>query len=129
MRFEEEQLQVRCVSFLTYKYSHVVFHHSPNEGKRTQAQGARLKKMGMCTGFPDLFIDDGKKALYIEFKTTKGRQTPEQKDLQTRLEKIGRKYFLCRSYEDFIKICHENLGPETDPDLEQLRRILNVKTK
>lgn len=79
MRWEEENLQIRCVTFLTYRYSHLLWHHSPNEGKRTEVQGRFLKKMGMQVGWPDLDIIDGSLTVHVEFKTPKGRQSPEQK--------------------------------------------------
>ena len=43
--------------------------HIPNEGKRTVSYGAKLRRMGMKKGFPDLFIPKaakGKHGLFIE---------------------------------------------------------------
>lgn len=124
MKWEEENLQIRCVNFLTYRYSHLLWNHSPNEGKRTERQGAYLKKMGMQTGWPDLDIIDKDLAVHVEFKTMKGRQSPEQKKMQARIQEQGHCYYICRSYEEFVDICHKHFGPERDPDLEQLRKIL-----
>lgn len=123
-RWEEENLQIRCVTYLTYKYSHLVWHHSPNEGERTKVQAAYLRKSGMQKGWPDLDIIDKDKTVHIEFKTPKGRQSPEQKKMQERLQEQGHHYYICRSYEDFVNICHKHFGKERDPDVEQLKRIL-----
>jgi len=124
MRRKEDNLQMMCVTFLTYRYSHLYWNHSPNEGKRSDREGARLKKMGMQPGHPDLDICDGVRTIHIEFKDEKGRQSPEQKNIQARLEEQGREYIICRSYDQFIEICHSHFGPERDPDVETLRKIL-----
>lgn len=78
----------------------------------------------MTAGWPDLEVlaDDG--PFFIEFKTAKGRQSPEQKAVQEALEAAGYKYYIVRSVEEFAEICHRHLGPERDPDLETLRKIL-----
>lgn len=126
MRQEETNLQIRCVTYLTYKYSHLLWHHSPNEGKRSDLQGAKLKKMGMQTGWPDLDIIDGNKTVHVEFKTSTGRQSREQKNIQKRIEEQGHIYCLCRSYDEFTEICHIHFGPESDPDAERLKQILQI---
>lgn len=115
---------------LEFRYAHLkgCWHHSPGEGKRSQFQGALLKKMGMTPGWPDLEImvqHDGCPGLFIEFKTAKGRQSPEQKKVQKALEAQGYRYEIVRSEEQFVKIIHEYLGPERDPDRETLLRMLN----
>lgn len=124
MRWEEEKLQIRCVTFLTYKYSHLFWVHCPNEAKRTQVQAGFLKKMGMRAGYPDLDIISGNVTVHVEFKTPKGRQSEEQKKIQALLEEQGHPYYVCRTYEDFVEICHSHFGEERDPDVEQLKKIL-----
>lgn len=127
MGSKEAELQIRCVTFLTYRYSHLVWNHSPNEGKRSEHQGAMLKRMGMQPGYPDLDIIDGDKTIHVEFKTEVGRQSREQKIMQSRLEEQGRKYVIIRNYEQFVDVCHKEFGEEKDPDIEQLKRILGQK--
>ena len=127
MRREEQNLQIRCVKHLLYNYGHLVWQHSSNEGRRSVVEASYLKKMGMQAGWPDLDIFGEREVIDIEFKTSKGRQTPEQKRMQERLERIGHKYYICRSYEQFREICKNHFGEETDPDVEQLMRILNEK--
>lgn len=126
MYSKETELQIRCVTFLTYRYSHLVWNHSPNEGKRSDRQGAVLKRMGMQPGYPDLDIIHGARTLHVEFKTKTGRQSPAQKLMQSRLEEQGRKYVVVRTYEDFVAFCHQEFGEERDTDAEQLRRILGM---
>lgn len=127
MTHNELKLQQDCVKFLTYRYSHLVWNHSPNEGKRTKAQGGILKSMGMTKGFPDLEIFGPEGPVFIEFKTDKGKQENEQIVVQERLEKLGYEYIIVRDYFTFIDICHEHFGPEQDPDREQLKKILGYE--
>ena len=125
MRHDEDDLQMWCVTYLTYRYSHLVWNHSPNEGERTAKQGAKLKKMGMRRGWPDLDIYDGDKVVHVEFKTPTGRQRPEQKAVQELIEKQGGTYLICRTREQFQEICRGHFGEERDPDAERLREILS----
>ena len=124
MKWEEENLQIRCVTFLTYCYSHLFWFHCPNEAQRTKVQAGFLKKMGMRPGYPDLDIIEGNLTVHVEFKTAKGRQSDDQKRMQQLLEEQGHPYYICRSYEEFMEICHKHFGPERDPNVEQLKKIL-----
>ncbi len=125
MKWEEENLQIRCIKYLTYRYSHLLWHHSPNEAKRTITQAAFEKKCGMRPGWPDLEILDRGKVIFVEFKTPKGRQSPEQKKVQELLQKLGYFYGIVRTYEDFTALCRAHFGDERDPNIERLREILN----
>lgn len=127
MKWEEENLQIRCVTLLTYKYSHLYWFHCPNEGQRTKVQAGYLLKMGMRPGYPDLTIRQGTTTVHVEFKTAKGRQSEEQKRQQMLLEQLGDKYYICRSYEEFEQMCLENFGPQQDPDVKRLREILGYE--
>jgi len=75
-------------------------------------QGARLKRAGMTAGVADLFlsIPSGDLAgLYIEMKTPKGRQQPNQKEFEKVVVKYGYGYAIPRSLEEFKKIVKEYL--------------------
>lgn len=54
--------------------------HIPNEGKRSEAQGARFKAEGMKPGVPDLFLPVARglwHGLFIELKRQKGGRVSE----------------------------------------------------
>lgn len=125
-KFDESALQQRCATYLTYCYSQYFWNHSPNEGQRSDRLGAILKKMGMQKGWPDMEILHHGTVLFVEFKTPKGKQSPEQKNVQKILEKMGYVYLICRTYEEFVDICKEYLGEPTDPNVERLKEILGV---
>ena len=53
-----------------------LLYHIPNERKCTPQQGARLKRMGVKSGVPDLHLPVARgvyHGLYLEMKTEKGR--------------------------------------------------------
>ena len=58
-----------------------LLYHIPNERKCTPQQGARLKRMGVKSGVPDLHLPVARGAyhgLYLEMKTEKGRVSANQ---------------------------------------------------
>ncbi len=64
----------------------------PLQGKRTKANGARMKAEGMRAGTPDMFlaVPRGKyHGLWIELKRPSGRLTPNQKDMLSLLDVTG----------------------------------------
>lgn len=83
------------------------YNHSPNEGKRTPQEGNKLKRMGMSKGFPDLEIcvpKNGFHGLYLEFKSGKGKLSPEQKEWGERLGEAGYKVAVVRSCNEAIEV-------------------------
>lgn len=76
--------------------------HIPNESKRSKAYGAKLKRMGLSPGFPDLFIPravNGSHGLFIELKTAKGKTSEEQRGWILRLRAEGYEAYVCRGYD------------------------------
>lgn len=108
-----------CVSWFRIAHPELarLLHHSANEGKRTTrivhthagtrvvcSGGARLKAMGMQTGFPDLFLavpSRGMHGLFIEMKSETGRLEPSQREMLALLSEQGYATAICRSLDDF----------------------------
>ena len=66
--------------------------HIPNEGKRSAAYAAKMKRMGLRNGFPDLFVTEargGFHGLFIELKAEGGRTSPDQKMWIAKLNSKG----------------------------------------
>lgn len=106
----EDDEQIAVVTYLTYKG--LLFHHSPNEGKRTARTGARLKSLGTKPGFPDLFVYEPRgryKGLAIEMKTLTGRPTKEQKQWISDLKARGYASFVCHGANEAICIIDKYL--------------------
>lgn len=101
----EEAEQAAVIDYCTIKNIPVV--HIPNEGKRSQSYGARLKRMGMKKGFPDLFFPisrSGYHGLFIEMKYGKGKLTDDQKEWLGRLIDNGYACYVCYSADEAIRI-------------------------
>ena len=72
--------QIRIVEWIKQTTNLPVIHIA-NEGKRSQAMGAILKRMGMVAGASDLFIPRANAeyhGLFIEVKVGKGKLSPAQ---------------------------------------------------
>jgi hypothetical protein len=80
-----------------------LLHHIPNGGHRHPATAAKLKKMGVKRGAPDICLPaarGGYAGLYIELKV--GRNTPSraQKYWLDELTKNGYRAVVCRGAEE-----------------------------
>ena len=86
--------------------------HIPNEGKRSISYAAKLKRMGLRKGFPDLFVPiakEGKHGLFIEMKYGNGKTS---KDQQRWIGLLTREGYLCRvcyGFDSAIKVINEYL--------------------
>lgn len=80
-----------------------LLYHIPNERKCTPQQGARLKRMGVKSGVPDLHLPVARgvyHGLYLEMKTEKGRVSANQMWWLERLRENGCCCVVCRCWED-----------------------------
>lgn len=117
MKHEEENLQIACVRWFSLQYQSLstLLHHSPNGGVRNKVEAARFKAMGTRAGFPDLFLSIPNAqyhGLYIEMKTAKGTQSKSQRIFQQRVEAIGYRYAVVRSFDQFVSEVREYLNPK-----------------
>lgn len=109
MRQEEHNIQVGIVQYLRLRGFEVFA--IPNGGRRDAVTGAKLKAEGVTAGAADLIIllPIGN-TLFVEVKTAKGRQSPEQKAFQERVESLGFNYMIWRSVEDAEKFINSPLS-------------------
>lgn len=88
--------------------------HIPNEGKRSAAYGARMKRLGLAKGFPDLFIPlalSGFHGLMIELKRNRTKKaTSAQKDWITYLNAQGYRAAVCYGAEEAIEEIKNYIG-------------------
>lgn len=74
----------------------------PNGSKRDAREAKKLKDTGLLPGVSDLIVIHNGQVLFVEVKKPSGgRQEPEQKDFQSRVEALGFKYYLVRSLDEF----------------------------
>ena len=98
---QETTLHLAIVEYLTHALpTGALLHHSPNEGRHHVAHRVRLKKMGMCRGWPDLEIIYQHSLYFLEIKTPQGRLSPAQKSLHTQLRDQGCQVEVIRSLDE-----------------------------
>ncbi len=94
----EDEEQAAVIEYCNLRGIPVV--HIPNEGKRSLSFAARLKRLGMRPGFPDLFIPRARGSyhgLFIEMKYGKGKTTKEQEEWLALLQGEGYATAVCYS--------------------------------
>lgn len=102
MNREEQELQIAFFEWAKWqkgRYPELrLMHHIPNGGKRSKAEAAIFKAMGVKRGVPDVFLPVPRgiyHGLYIEFKSDSGTPTSDQKEFLKSLQEAG--YFVCVS--------------------------------
>lgn len=108
MEHEESNIQKSSVKWFYAQYPKYapLLWAIPNGGRRDKKTGKWLKLEGVRRGASDMVLyipSENYHCLHIEFKSAKGRQTPEQKQMQRLLEEKGYKYIICRSFDEFEK--------------------------
>lgn len=103
---DEHRLQCACVRWFRFAYPKLRYalFAVPNGGRRDDITGAKLKEEGATAGVSDLILLRSNRhygALCVEMKTQKGKQSDTQKKWQVEIERMGSKYIICRSFDDF----------------------------
>lgn len=75
----------------------------PNGENRDAITGARLKRMGVKRGEPDIVILHNKRAIGLELKAEKGRTSPEQKAVAEAWTLAGSRYHVAKGYEEAVE--------------------------
>ena len=79
-----------------------LFHSIPNGSHKSPASRMIYKATGLKSGVPDCFLPvarGGWNGLYIEFKSEKGRVSPEQLFWISRLREQNFIVYICRDWE------------------------------
>lgn len=87
--------------------------HIPNEGKRSRAAGAALKRAGLRLGAPDVFIPcpaGPYHGLFIEMKYGKNKPTAKQMRYLDTVATSGYKTAVCYSADRAIRAITEYLS-------------------
>ena len=103
-RHIEESIQVACVKWFRLQYPNFVIFAVPNGGSRNLYEAKNMKESGTLAGVADLVIvGNGGRVLFVEMKAGKNKQEDSQVLFQNKVEKLGHKYIICRSKEQFMK--------------------------
>lgn len=104
MRHIESRIQSTCVRWHRLQYPHITIFAIPNGGRRGKVEASIMKGEGVLAGVADVFImhpRNGRHGIFVEFKTDKGRQTPEQKAFEIDSGRLGYEYHVVRSFDTF----------------------------
>jgi hypothetical protein len=122
----ESALQSQCVAWFKGEFPNIIIFAIPNAAKRSFRLAAKMKREGMVSGIPDLFIAKAKfigsreteekiqvagyLGLFIEMKRTpKNKTTDNQNHYLQKLQEAGYKTAVCHSFEEFQKVTKEYL--------------------
>jgi hypothetical protein len=101
----EDEEQATVIEYCDIRDIPIV--HIPNEGKRSEAYGSRMKRLGMRKGFPDLFVPlprHGYHGFFIEMKSEKGKLSPDQRLWLVRLKNAHYATAVCYGSADAIRL-------------------------
>lgn len=106
MKQTESKLQSACVKWFRYQYPEYkkLFFHPANGAKRDKITASILKGQGVEPGVSDLvLLVPNKDFIFfcIELKCNNNRQTPPQFEFERDVYKVGGKYSLVRSFDEF----------------------------
>lgn len=103
---EEEADQMRFIVWLTEQG--IRHHASPNAARRSMREGAKLKRMGMSPGFPDVEIPYARgkwHGLYIELKRESGGiVSTAQREWLNHLKAEGYAAMVAKGYAEAVDI-------------------------
>ncbi|MGN0581533.1 MAG: VRR-NUC domain-containing protein [Oscillospiraceae bacterium] len=106
MRSNEAVEQTHLMEWTEYiagRYPEIrLLFHVPNGGSRNKIEAANLKKQGVKSGVPDLFLPvarGGHFGLFIEMKFGKNRTTAQQKEWIEALKLQGYRCEVCYGWE------------------------------
>ena len=81
-----------------------IYTHIASGEKRDPVTAARLKRMGVVGGFPDLaFFGPAGRVCWIELKARSGRLSEAQADVASHLVAAGHGYLCSSDYRDVIE--------------------------
>jgi hypothetical protein len=102
----EAQLQLAVMQHLAFaKAEGVVYFHPANEGRRSEAEGAHLKRLGMLPGTADLIlVGVGLPHSALELKARGGKPSPEQNAFAAAWRASGGRYAWADNIDSALKI-------------------------
>lgn len=109
MRRKQPEFLLHCVcaDYLRKQYPSLLWFHPANGEARSLQTGARLKRMGVRPGTPDimLFWEDSQhfpQIGCIELKADRGKLTDTQTEFMLRIISIGGQYAICKTLDEMV---------------------------
>lgn len=99
----EDKIQQECVMWYRNVWRKGLIFHVPNQGKNMQEQ-LKKKAIGMLPGVSDLVVIEDGRVLFIEMKDDTGTTSETQDRFKSNVERLGYRYEIVRSLEQFKQI-------------------------
>lgn len=100
----EDQIQAKIIIYYRNQFKGLIFS-CPNGGTRNVLEAKKLKATGLLAGVADLIIlKPNAETIFVEVKIEKGVQREVQRIFEHKVTQMGFKYYLVRSFEEFIKL-------------------------
>lgn len=128
MRTAEHNTQSACVRWFRYTHPRLanLLFAVPNGARRTRWEAAMAKAEGLTPGVADLILmipntkyhglciemkkEEQELSVGGKVKTTRGYQSPEQKDWQAAVEAQGYRYVVCHNIVEFVNVVEGYIG-------------------
>lgn len=124
---KEDQLQMACADYLRLQYPRVLWCHIANERQTSPARGAKLKRMGVRKGMPDILVfkkistskppfsevrwmNPMNCGLAIELKIKPNKPSIHQMEVLNQLSEEGWISEVCYDFDAFKEIVDKYLG-------------------
>lgn len=99
---KEIELQTKIVQWMRAAHPDAICFHTPNES--CARRWKYYENQGTLKGAADLTIVLPGVVFFVECKTGRGRQTPEQKAFGEKCAALGIGYHVVRSLEQFVDV-------------------------
>jgi len=99
---KEDNFQIEVAKLLDWKK--LLWMHVANERRTSPMRGAKLKKMGVKAGVPDIFILETRPRIAIELKVKNGRLGSNQKRFLEELSLAGWDCYVCYNMDAVLSI-------------------------
>lgn len=104
----EYVIQESAVAWFRYTYPDYLMFSVPMEA--TYRNKYYFEGIGSMAGVSDTVVILPGKTLFVEFKSAKGRQSPDQKEFENKLKALGGQYYIMKSLEEFQELIKTNLN-------------------
>ncbi|WP_345198921.1 VRR-NUC domain-containing protein [Kistimonas scapharcae] len=107
----------------------VYLFHPPNGGHRNKVTGAKLKRMGVKRGVPDVFYMEGRgcySGLVVEFKATPPKDSVVSKEQREWIDRLRAQRFravVCKGFEAIKKEFEWYLSLPDNRTIEERDRV------
>lgn len=104
---KETEIQSSIIDYLQIlENQNKIFFHRINNTAIYDPVGKKFRSMGkgVKKGFPDILVIVNGRTIGFEVKTATGKQSKEQKDIESRFKQHGQEYFVVRTVEEVIYI-------------------------